>query len=619
MIQKSDQEMFCFQNHNGYKFGYTVRADETGDYKTHHEVSDGNGVKGSYSVGEPNGDLRVVTYTADRVNGFRALVKVHPGGSPIKPVGGPTQRSEPTLSESNNSRVTTVINEHIELTTSAAENKSTIASSTSLDLDEKRNHTEVQNNPLISAQAMKNKNRVNYKPNIKNDESVTLFKILPALDKHVPKVEYIVEEVLGDDKEETIHKQNSKLRNGEDELFEGSQIIPVKILQDPTDQSPEMVGLDANLDTGYATTIPNEDVIMTNYQEINKETQISDVQNTTLKNLMTKEPTTLAPQSNDISSSNRDEVTKELVTFGTQKVDTLTTLQTEVFDTTKLKIKISTNDSVKNKTVQNKSEFTSVETQTPTIKQTQHHDSKSTTVTMKNTEPVATQPTINLTNEEVKHTETEIPNNIVLAALMFPSVPILKFTCLPDTTDQVDVKTTPTAPSHISKLTNATPPQRIPQSPINSFTSTVIPLYPFQLLNFKPQKSSEASPQKGFKMSPQPPLPVYSDFTTIPSTPFVNLRTLSQKPSTEFPTPQQNLDTPKPTQGFLRNVDYTHQKSMANRHHYPLYPIPPPWTYHPARPLHNHPRHLPIFVLPMSHNFNFAPTFNPEAFEGHNH
>lgn len=47
----------------------------TGDQKSQHEVRDGDVVKGSYSVVEPDGSLRVVDYAADDVNGFNAVVK----------------------------------------------------------------------------------------------------------------------------------------------------------------------------------------------------------------------------------------------------------------------------------------------------------------------------------------------------------------------------------------------------------------------------------------------------------------------------------------------------------------------------------------------------------------
>lgn len=47
----------------------------TGDKKAQTEIRDGGYVKGSYSLSEPDGTLRVVDYTADPVAGFNAVVK----------------------------------------------------------------------------------------------------------------------------------------------------------------------------------------------------------------------------------------------------------------------------------------------------------------------------------------------------------------------------------------------------------------------------------------------------------------------------------------------------------------------------------------------------------------
>lgn len=55
----------------------------TGDNKAQTEVRDGGYVKGSYSLSEPDGTLRVVDYTADPVAGFNAVVKrVGPAAHP---------------------------------------------------------------------------------------------------------------------------------------------------------------------------------------------------------------------------------------------------------------------------------------------------------------------------------------------------------------------------------------------------------------------------------------------------------------------------------------------------------------------------------------------------------
>ncbi|XP_050307185.1 cuticle protein 19-like [Anthonomus grandis grandis] len=57
-----------------YEFKYGVEDFHTGDYKTQHEERDGDVVKGSYTVAEPDGTLRTVHYTADDHNGFNAVV-----------------------------------------------------------------------------------------------------------------------------------------------------------------------------------------------------------------------------------------------------------------------------------------------------------------------------------------------------------------------------------------------------------------------------------------------------------------------------------------------------------------------------------------------------------------
>ncbi|XP_034841415.1 cuticle protein 7-like [Maniola hyperantus] len=58
-----------------YEFNYAVNDPSTGDNKAQSEVRDGDVVKGSYSLTEPDGTLRVVEYTADAARGFNAIVK----------------------------------------------------------------------------------------------------------------------------------------------------------------------------------------------------------------------------------------------------------------------------------------------------------------------------------------------------------------------------------------------------------------------------------------------------------------------------------------------------------------------------------------------------------------
>ncbi|KAL5280835.1 hypothetical protein ACFFRR_004693 [Megaselia abdita] len=57
-----------------YDFNYGVHDEHTGDIKSQTETRDGDVVQGSYSVIDPDGFKRTVTYTADEHNGFKATV-----------------------------------------------------------------------------------------------------------------------------------------------------------------------------------------------------------------------------------------------------------------------------------------------------------------------------------------------------------------------------------------------------------------------------------------------------------------------------------------------------------------------------------------------------------------
>lgn len=66
--------IFSFQAHPKYQFKYGVEDPHTGDHKSQHEVRDGDVVKGQYQLLEPDGTIRTVDYTADKHNGFNAVV-----------------------------------------------------------------------------------------------------------------------------------------------------------------------------------------------------------------------------------------------------------------------------------------------------------------------------------------------------------------------------------------------------------------------------------------------------------------------------------------------------------------------------------------------------------------
>jgi len=57
-----------------YTYKYGVKDPHTGDHKSQSEHREGDVVHGEYSVVEPDGRVRKVTYTADKHNGFNAHV-----------------------------------------------------------------------------------------------------------------------------------------------------------------------------------------------------------------------------------------------------------------------------------------------------------------------------------------------------------------------------------------------------------------------------------------------------------------------------------------------------------------------------------------------------------------
>ncbi|XP_069696249.1 cuticle protein 19.8-like [Periplaneta americana] len=61
-----------------YSYSYDVHDPITGDSKGQVETRDGDVVQGSYSLLEPDGNVRTVDYYADAVNGFNAVVRKTP-------------------------------------------------------------------------------------------------------------------------------------------------------------------------------------------------------------------------------------------------------------------------------------------------------------------------------------------------------------------------------------------------------------------------------------------------------------------------------------------------------------------------------------------------------------
>ncbi|NP_001166262.1 cuticular protein RR-2 family member 44 [Nasonia vitripennis] len=63
--------------HPKYEYSYGVEDHHTGDFHSQKETRDGSSVTGEYSIAEPGGRLRIVSYRADK-DGFHA--EVHTSG-----------------------------------------------------------------------------------------------------------------------------------------------------------------------------------------------------------------------------------------------------------------------------------------------------------------------------------------------------------------------------------------------------------------------------------------------------------------------------------------------------------------------------------------------------------
>lgn len=63
------------QPNPNYGFNYAVNDPSTGDNKAQWETRNGDVVRGAYSLVEPDGNVRLVEYTADPLTGFNAVVK----------------------------------------------------------------------------------------------------------------------------------------------------------------------------------------------------------------------------------------------------------------------------------------------------------------------------------------------------------------------------------------------------------------------------------------------------------------------------------------------------------------------------------------------------------------
>lgn len=89
--------------HPAYAFSYGVKDVHTGDVKSQWESRDNGVVKGHYSIVEPDGSIRTVDYTADKENGFKAVVKTH--GPNVHPIPEETKETHGQDDKSSQSKI----------------------------------------------------------------------------------------------------------------------------------------------------------------------------------------------------------------------------------------------------------------------------------------------------------------------------------------------------------------------------------------------------------------------------------------------------------------------------------------------------------------------------------
>ncbi|XP_059087456.1 uncharacterized protein LOC131883874 [Tigriopus californicus] len=105
-----EEEIEVIPQDASYNFGYSVSDAVSGDAKTRQESRDGDVVRGSYSVADPDGRIRVVEYTADKEHGFQARV-TYDGeeGPPAIPIDTPAATQTVAIADSSDSSSDVVV------------------------------------------------------------------------------------------------------------------------------------------------------------------------------------------------------------------------------------------------------------------------------------------------------------------------------------------------------------------------------------------------------------------------------------------------------------------------------------------------------------------------------
>ncbi|CAH1111520.1 unnamed protein product [Psylliodes chrysocephalus] len=91
-VLKKVKKMDDYDSNPEYEYGYDIEDTQTGDSKSQSEQRQGNFVRGSYSVVDPDGHRRTVEYTADPVHGFSAVVRREPINAKVKKVAVPVSK-----------------------------------------------------------------------------------------------------------------------------------------------------------------------------------------------------------------------------------------------------------------------------------------------------------------------------------------------------------------------------------------------------------------------------------------------------------------------------------------------------------------------------------------------
>lgn len=541
-----------------------MNDEQTRDFKTHQEIHDGKQVRGMYSLSEPNGEIRVVTYTADATTGFRADVKRHPAGyqgpSNIFLNTATTAKSNPILSTEVNI---------FEKTSKPVEN---------LILENPKNDSNLG----------------------KDSFSKQTHEKLMSTD---PNLESAHIKAKPDIEDEINQLQRLQLTVGTP--LQTYEMSSAKIQESPVESDNELLKPETNIDT--STFLPM--VYNDNSQE-----------STELYNGSAIQLSGETPAIEDNFTSTLGSLQSILVHEGLFEDHVKLENPTDSENTTQSKINLTNSMDHETNVGHRENIFiTDSKLNTINIKET----IKSTQVNEKrqNTSKEQMHGNINAVNSnellnQISTNKHEVSLNqlnqgqqsLILTALVVPMSSVLTLTCLP--TLQTNKETT--VKHHNTKSQPA-------WNPFTSTLSTVRPIhYPSQLVGSGPLRNHQMVNSEANKQSstsdPFSILGAYSQNqflyrlpTATPHQMHPVIHTLADFtgiPTLKSGTTHVSLGIGEMSQ---HNIQYPIIRQTPHN------PVPTQWKLHPTRTIHTLPHiRWPIYVLPMSHNSNFAVTFDPK-------